>query len=81
MAVDLSAMTKKQLQKLAKDVGLALKSIEKNELREAKKAAEKAAAKFGFSLAELTGGAAAPKKARKKPAAKPAAKPTRYTPL
>lgn len=64
MAFDLSNMTKKQLEKLQKDVEKALADIENQERREAKKAAEAAAAKYGFSLAELTGGAGG-KSARK----------------
>jgi DNA-binding protein H-NS len=54
MANDLKSMSKKQLEKLQKDVQKALKSIQTKEKREAKKAAERAAAKFGFSLSELT---------------------------
>lgn len=54
MANDLKSMSKKQLEKLQKDVQAALDGISKKEKREAKKAAEKAAAKFGFSLSELT---------------------------
>ena len=42
-------------------------AVEKTEMKEAKKAAEKAAAKYGFSLAELTAGA---KVGRRKGAAK-----------
>ncbi len=59
MANDLKTMSKKQLEKMLKDVQKALKGIETKEKREAKKAAEKAAAKFGFKLSELTGSAAA----------------------
>lgn len=54
MANDLSKMSKKQLEKLLKDVQKALSDVKTQERREAKKAAEAAAAKFGFSLAELT---------------------------
>lgn len=54
MANDLKNMSKKQLEKLLKDVQKALNSIQGKERREAKKAAEKVAAKFGFSLSELT---------------------------
>lgn len=54
MANDLSTKSKKQLEKMLSDVQKALKAIETKERREAKKAAEKAAAKFGFSLSELT---------------------------
>ena len=54
MANDLSTMSKKQLEKLLSDVQKALTAIQAKERREAKKAAEAAAAKFGFSLSELT---------------------------
>ena len=50
-------MTKKQLEKLQSDVQKALADLQAKERREAKKAAESAAAKFGFSLSELTGSA------------------------
>lgn len=63
MAQDLKNMSKKQLEKLRKDIDKALASLSNKEKREAKKAAEKAAAKFGFSLAELAGTAAQPKAA------------------
>ncbi|MFK7875978.1 MAG: H-NS family nucleoid-associated regulatory protein [Paracoccaceae bacterium] len=69
MANDLNTMSRKQLEKLAKDVQKALKSIETKEKREAKKAAEKAVAKFGFSLSDVTGAPSAVS-TKKKPAAK-----------
>jgi DNA-binding protein H-NS len=50
---DLSKMNRKQLQRLIADAQKALKAIETREKREAKKAAEKAAAKFGFKLSEV----------------------------
>ena len=59
MTTDYKSMSKKQLEKVLKDVQRALKSIEAKEKREARKAAEKAAAKFGFSLSEITGEAPA----------------------
>jgi len=65
--MNLEGMTKKQLEKLIKDAQLAILAVEKKEMKEAKKAAEKAAAKYGFSLAELTDGA---KAGRRKGAAK-----------
>lgn len=69
MSVDLKNMSRKQLEKLAAQVQKALKSLDTQDKREAKKAAEKAAAKFGYSLAEL---AAAPsgKKRGPKPGTK-----------
>lgn len=79
MTSDLKSMSKKQLEKLQKDVQKALKSLQNKEKREAKRAAEKAAAKFGFSLSELTGQEDAkpgrPKGNSKKAGAKKAGKP------
>jgi DNA-binding protein H-NS len=69
MANDLSTMSKKQLEKLHSDVQKALSALQAKERREAKKAAEAAAAKYGFSLSELTetaGGKAARKSGPKK---------------
>lgn len=66
MAIDLKSMTRKQLERHLKDVKKALATLEARELKEAKRAAEKAAAEFGYSLNELTGGAAATPKPRKK---------------
>ena len=54
MADDLSTMSRKQLEKLLNDVQTALKKLSDKEKREAKKAAERAAAKYGYSLSELT---------------------------
>lgn len=54
MAVNLAEMSRKELLKLRRDVDKALKSAEQREKQNALKAAEKAAAEFGFSLAELT---------------------------
>lgn len=68
MAIDLAKMSRKELDKLKSDVEKALRDVTKNELKEAKKAAEKAVAKYGYTLAEIAGGGA---KAAKKPAAAP----------
>ena len=62
MAVDISKMSRKDLEKLQKEIDKTLANMAKVEKREARKAAEKAAAKFGFSLAELTGAAGKSKK-------------------
>ena len=67
MAIDLTGMSRKELEKLQGEVEKALRSVSKTELKEAKKAAEKAAAKFGFTLSELSGGAK--KGVKKQPAA------------
>lgn len=69
MANDLKSMTRKQLERLLTDVKKALANAQARDRRDAKKAAEKAAAEFGFSLDELTAGektTAKPRKARAK---------------
>ena len=78
MSNDLKNMSKKQLEKLQKDVVKALASIQTKEKREARKAAEKAAAKFGFKLNELTPGSAPAAAAPKKKGPKKAAAPAKY---
>jgi len=55
MTIDLNTMSRKELQKLGKDVEKALGTLEKRERKAALEAAEKAAADHGFSLAELAG--------------------------
>ena len=55
MAIDLTKMTRKELEQLQRDTEKALKDAEVRDRKEAKMAAEQAAAKFGFSLSELTG--------------------------
>ena len=70
MAIDLKSMTRKQLEKHLKDVKKALTNIQARDRREAKKAAERAAAEFGFSLSDLTDGAESAVKTRKTKAKK-----------
>jgi DNA-binding protein H-NS len=53
MKNDLKTMTRKELEKLLKDVKLALQNAKIRDLKDAKKAAQKAAAEFGFSLGDL----------------------------
>lgn len=65
MAVDLKSMSRKQLEKHLKDVKKALQNVQARDRREAKRAAEKAAAEFGFSLNELTDTGKQPVKAKK----------------
>lgn len=50
---DLKVMSRKELEKLLADVRKALASAKARDQREAKKAATKAAAEFGFSLNEI----------------------------
>ena len=73
MKFDLKSMTRKELEKLSADVKKALLSAKARDQREALKAAEKAAAEFGFSLNELAKGSApAASKPKKKKNKKPA---------
>ncbi|WP_170430484.1 H-NS histone family protein [Ruegeria arenilitoris] len=65
MAISLEKMSRKELLELRDQVEAALKTAEKRERKEALKAAEKAAAEFGFSLSELSEGAEKPAKASK----------------
>lgn len=55
MSFDLSAMSRKELLELKSGIDDALKAAEQRERKEAIKAAEEAAAKFGFSLDEIAG--------------------------
>ncbi len=71
--LNLKDMSKKQLEKLLKEVQGALSKIEEKEKKEALKAAQQTVAKFGFSLEELTGSAPAPKRAKKAPPKSPGA--------
>lgn len=54
MRNDLKSMTRSELEKHLKDVKKALINAQTKDRREARKAAEKAAAEFGFSLEELS---------------------------
>lgn len=74
MKFDLKSMTRKELEKLSADVKKALLSSKARDRRDALKAAEKAAAEFGFSLNDLAkdkapSSVAKPKKKKGKPAA------------
>jgi DNA-binding protein H-NS len=53
--IDLSSMSKSDLEKLKGDVEKTLASLEQRRKADAKKAAEEAAKKFGFSLGDLVG--------------------------
>lgn len=66
MAIDLEKMSRKELLELRTQVEKALKGAETRERKEALKAAEKAAAEFGFSLSELSSDSAKPTKAAAK---------------
>jgi len=53
MKVDLKSMNRKELEKLLVDVKKTIQEVQARDRRQARKAAEKAAAEFGFSLGEL----------------------------
>ncbi|MEX5562086.1 H-NS histone family protein [Pseudophaeobacter sp. 1A16562] len=56
MSIDLSSMSRSELVELKSQIDVAIKSAEIRERQEALKAAEAAAAKYGFALEEITGG-------------------------
>ena len=68
MARDLTKLSEKELAKLGSDIEKEIKSRAKSKIVAARKAAEDAAKKHGFSLNDLLGGKTA---AKKKPAAPP----------
>ena len=72
MSANLKSMTRKELEKLLADVKKALQTAQSRDRRDARKAAEKAAAEFGFFLNEL--GEDAPAKQKKAKAPKKAVK-------
>ena len=76
MKINLKGMSRRELEKLGRDVEKALEKVAETEKREALEAATKAAKAFGYSLEELTGGTpakAAPKKTPRAQAKKSAA--------
>ncbi|MEX0283167.1 MAG: H-NS family nucleoid-associated regulatory protein [Paracoccaceae bacterium] len=62
MAIELANLSKDDLMKLQKDVASALKDADVRARKDARAAAEKAAAEFGFTLEELVNGEPAKKK-------------------
>lgn len=56
MTLNLDNMSKKELEKLSVQVQKALKSVDAVEKRKALEAAKKAAAQYGYSLADITQG-------------------------
>ena len=75
MKPDLKSMTRKELERLKVNVEKALDKLAEKDKKAALAAAQKAAAAHGFSLAEITAGAPAPKKRKTKAAPKKAAAP------
>ncbi|WP_415921464.1 H-NS family nucleoid-associated regulatory protein [Tateyamaria sp. SN6-1] len=59
MAKNLEKMTHQELEELRSNVDAALVAAKKRDKKEARKAAEAAAAEYGFTLAELMGGSSA----------------------
>ena len=53
MKIDLSDMSRKDLEKLRKDVDKALERVSTKELKLAQEAAAKAAAEYGYSLSDV----------------------------
>jgi len=73
---ELKTMSRKELEKLLNNVSKALASAKARDQREAKKAAAKAAAEFGFSLGEISeADGTVQKKAKAKKAPKKPSKP------
>ena len=65
MKIDLKGMSRKELEKLQKDVAKALTRISDKELKAVRDEAAKLAAKHGYTLADIAGGTTATKKATK----------------
>ena len=70
MTVNVKTMSRKELVKLRSSIDEQLCALEVQEKKEAMEAAEKAAQKFGFSLAELTSGRSKNGKAKRPAPAK-----------
>lgn len=64
MTPNLKSMSEKELLKLRTDVNKALARIEKAKIKDAMKAADAAAKKFGYTLKDLVVGATAPAKSK-----------------
>jgi DNA-binding protein H-NS len=61
MKIDLKGMSRKELEKLQKDVEKALSRVSEKELKAVRDEAAKLAAKHGYTLADIAGGTPAPK--------------------
>ena len=59
MTINLETLSRDELKDLIADAQKALKSVDARRRAEAKRAAEKAAKEFGFSLDEIVGGGSA----------------------
>ena len=65
MKIDLKSMTRKELEKLGRDVEKALEKLRKQDLKKVRQEMEKLAASHGVKLEDVLGGKSAPKKAPK----------------
>lgn len=65
MTIKLDGMSRKELEKLSRDIEKQIAKLEKDELKAAKEAAEKAAKAHGFTLSDIMGGPATRKTAGK----------------
>jgi len=65
MKIDLKSMTRKELEKLGRDVEKALERLRKQDLKKVRQEMEKLAAAHGVSLEDVIVSKAAPKKAPK----------------
>jgi len=70
--IDLKALTRKELEKLSKDIDKALTRVTAKEMKAAKAAAEKALKAHGLTLSDIVGDSNAPAKPARKVAKKPA---------
>jgi len=78
MAKDIKSMSRKDLEKLAQDIEKQLEKLKTQELKQAREAAEKAAAALGFSLSDLVGTSGGARKTRKPRAKDPKAGIAKY---
>jgi len=65
MAIDLKSMSKKELEKLARDVEKALLRLQKQEVKKVRQEMEKLAASHGLTVADVIGAPEPKKKAAK----------------
>lgn len=65
MKIDLTGMTRKELEKLGNNVEKALEKLRKKDLKKVRQEMEKLAAAHGVSVEDVIGGKAAPKSAAK----------------
>lgn len=74
MTIDLKNMTRKELEKLGRNVEKQLEKLQKQDLKKVRAEMEKIAAAHGVSVDEVLGGKAAPAKKSTKPKTKSVAR-------